>query len=326
MEQELSNAAVAAVGVTAVGSLGTWAIIAQRLRQQGEVIPSEPRLSVPWTGWQVLWAFLLFYTLQFTTVLASGVKIPLEDQPPEEFARLMAFSSLFSLLAIALAAALVVVQNRAQQEDFGLSADHAQVLRDFLLGAFGFMAATLPVLGVQYVVTMLVEYDHAVLNMLGEGATDQLWMVAMLSAVVVAPLTEEFLFRVLLQGWLERLALGKQTGITPPEQQPVPLKEDEFESELDQANPYAASGASLFSRKKLARESVPARAVWPIWASAAIFALMHFGQGAAPIPLLLLGAMLGYVYRQTHRLVPCVVLHALFNLFSLLIFRLSVQS
>jgi membrane protease YdiL (CAAX protease family) len=327
MEQELSRAAVALVGVAAVGSLGTWAIVAQRLRQYGEVIPSSPRVSVPWTGWQVMWAIFLFFAMQVAAVAASGVKVPLENQPAEQIARLIAFSRLFSLLAIALAAVLIALLSRAEQQDFGLSADHGQVLRDIVLGAFGFMAATLPVLGVQYIVSMLVEYDHVVLDMLGAGATDQLWLVAVLSAVVVAPLTEEFLFRVLLQGWLERLALGRETGLAAPadERSESEQQEDPFAAEPDRMNPYAAGGAGFFNRKALVREPVPARAVWPIWASATLFALMHLGQGAAPIPLLLLGAILGYLYRQTHRLVPCVVLHALFNLFSLVIYRLSVQ-
>ena len=34
-----------------------------------------------------------------------------------------------------------------------------------------------------------------------------MWIVAAVSAVVVAPLFEEFFFRVLLQGWLEKMEL-----------------------------------------------------------------------------------------------------------------------
>ena len=43
---------------------------------------------------------------------------------------------------------------------------------------------------------------HAVARLLGEADVRVLWVCA-LSAVVVAPIVEEFFFRVLLQGWLE---------------------------------------------------------------------------------------------------------------------------
>ena len=44
---------------------------------------------------------------------------------------------------------------------------------------------------------------------------------------------------------------------------------------------------------------------------------MHLGTGLDPIPLFFLGAILGYLYNKTHRLLPCIVVHMLFNGFSL---------
>jgi membrane protease YdiL (CAAX protease family) len=63
--------------------------------------------------------------------------------------------------------------------------------------------------------------------------------------------------------------------------------------------------------------------VWPIVASSSFFALLHLGHGPDPIPLVVFAAMLGYVYRQTHRLAPSIVTHLLLNSCSLVIFWLS---
>ena len=47
--------------------------------------------------------------------------------------------------------------------------------------------------------------------------------------------------------------------------------------------------------------------------SAAAFALAHQGQGLAFVPLFPLGLVLGFMARQTGSIVPCILLHALFN-------------
>jgi membrane protease YdiL (CAAX protease family) len=51
----------------------------------------------------------------------------------------------------------------------------------------------------------------------------------------------------------------------------------------------------------------------PIGISSLLFAFAHIGYGPEPVPLLLLALVLGYVYQRTHRIVPCMVTHALFN-------------
>jgi hypothetical protein len=58
---------------------------------------------------------------------------------------------------------------------------------------------------------------------------------------------------------------------------------------------------------------------FPIIASAVAFGLAHLGYGPEPIPLFLLGLVLGYLYQRTHRILPGIVAHALFNLFTMII-------
>ena len=61
----------------------------------------------------------------------------------------------------------------------------------------------------------------------------------------------------------------------------------------------------------------------PILLSSLLFALAHGGQGAAPFALFLLALGVGYVYQQTHRLLPCLVIHFLVNFTA--IFQLGME-
>ena len=107
----------------------------------------------------------------------------------------------------------------------------------------------------------LVPYSHPVIDLLANDPTPKTRLAVVLSAVIAAPLAEEFFFRRVLQGWLERWVPGGGA---------VPL-------------------------------------------AAAVFALMHWGQGLAWVPLFVLGLVLGEIVRRTGSLVPAILLHALFN-------------
>ena len=56
----------------------------------------------------------------------------------------------------------------------------------------------------------------------------------------------------------------------------------------------------------------------PICISSLAFAMMHWDQGAAAIPLFLFALVLGYLFYQTHRLTPPIVAHAALNLFTMI--------
>ena len=57
----------------------------------------------------------------------------------------------------------------------------------------------------------------------------------------------------------------------------------------------------------------------PIIITAVLFGLAHTGYGPEPIPLFFLGLVLGYLYQRTHRILPCIVTHAIFNLFTVIL-------
>lgn len=116
-------------------------------------------------------------------------------------------------------------------------------------------------------------YSHPVLDLLQQ--VDSVWGFAALfvATALVTPLVEEFLFRVLLQGGLQASWDAPETD--EPGYQP--------------------------------------RSYLPMWISSAVFALLHVGQGAAPIPLFVLALALGYLYRQTGRITAPLVVHMVLN-------------
>ena len=57
--------------------------------------------------------------------------------------------------------------------------------------------------------------------------------------------------------------------------------------------------------------------------TSALFAVMHLGQGLAPIPLFVFSLLLGYLYQRTGSLLPCIGLHMINNGYS--VFWLTMQ-
>ena len=86
-------------------------------------------------------------------------------------------------------------------------------------------------------------------------------------------------------------------------------------------NPYESPRATTPIEPTADTESP---SVWPILISAFLFAIAHWTHGPDWIPLFLLAIGLGYLYRQTHRVVPCIVVHFLLNATSMSLVALSL--
>jgi hypothetical protein len=79
------------------------------------------------------------------------------------------------------------------------------------------------------------------------------------------------------------------------------------------ASPQADLGPRIEVESRQAGDVGFLRMWLPITISAVLFASAHAGTWPDPVPLFLLALVLGYVYRQTHRLWPSVLLHMIFN-------------
>jgi membrane protease YdiL (CAAX protease family) len=223
-------------------------------------------------------------------------------------------------LLVAVMAAMIAV-SRANLADLGLPKNGREFAKDVQIGVVAWLAALVPVYCVQFVlVKMIGEVEgHPLIKMVEEQANPGLFVLAFAAAVIVAPICEELMFRLVLQGWLEKwedaqlgwrmppaepLATEVAGAIVSADETSVPLESDAPTEAVPLDPPATGVGGLPYG--------------WfPIGVSSLLFALAHVGYGPDPIPLFLLAVILGYIYQRTHRILPSMVTHALFNGMSL---------
>jgi membrane protease YdiL (CAAX protease family) len=337
------------LAVIGVGS-AAWLRALVQLYLRRPILRYEPRPPVPW-GLVDLIFFVAFYlgaTLAAVMLIqVLGLRSALDEQASahERFVWI-AVQIAVGLLSTLLGVAVIALRCRCNAGDLGLRL--GAVGRDLFVGVIAFTMLAPPVFAIQALLTNWFPYEHPLIELIKQD--NQLLLLAAISAVLVAPLTEELQFRVLLQGWLETVAawrggpaklllggrgdretesaIAKRRDGEPP----GPRHEAQHYAEEigpgspadahtpGDLNPYAppreaaagdAPAASTAGQTSPADVASPAW--WPIAASALIFATMHAGQGPAPVPLFVLALGLGYVYRQTHSVLPSIVVHALLN-------------
>lgn len=241
------------------------------------LLPQRPRKLPFWNAGDALVMFGLMMLIT-ATVQAVLVGIGAIPSPParDQNAEIWA-----SVMSGGTAMAVMLLWMRVRSDDamtrLGMPWDLPNI-------KLGFKAALLilpPVLLISAGVSQLVEYQHPVLEILKQTDSPIRLLGIFWCTAVVTPLVEEFLFRVLLIGGLERLAAGASA-----------LQED---------------------------SDWKPGSYWPIVVSSFIFAIMHFGQGAAPVPLFFLALALGYLYRRTGSITPPLIVHMVLNSMTLIV-------
>lgn len=261
-------------------------------RYQTSLTDAQP-VAWPWGILDVLGAYLVIS-------LFPGIALALlESASPS-------VKSLGTLTAETLAIGTLLIwlrlrfSSRPLKRLFGNSSapGHWQLWTGLRLGLIaGFI--TIPViLRIHLVSQLMTDYTHPTLDDL-QKRVDLLLIVAQsFRAIVVASVVEELFYRGLLQGWLQRL----QRHHLPP-----------LESLL----------AGIDGEHQPPSASPSAPPVWPILASALLFALAHLNLGASAIPLFFFGLVLGYLFRRTGSLIPCIACHSLLNGYSIAVTLLS---
>ncbi len=155
----------------------------------------------------------------------------------------------------------------------------------------------------------LIPYQHPTLESLEQAATAEAHLVKWFSAGLVAAFTEEYLYRAVLLYWfvgldprwhaasrnlIGDLILGNLVKVTPLGRAQRGIVEDD--ATTDQRQPGMMLGLVAVS---------------------VVFALVHWGQGAAPVSLFFLSMFLGWLFIKTKSLWPCIAAHAFFNGYSL---------
>jgi membrane protease YdiL (CAAX protease family) len=254
---EPSLAAALILGAGLVSSLAVGGRIVARVRRGLPAVSPRPHEPVTWGGGEVAAAAAAYLGGQ---LLAAALL------PPQASFHLRLAAAAAAVLASTAVTAAVLVRKGAPPASLGFST--GRLRDDAGLGLAGLGLVLAPLLALAGILDRIKPYRHEIIDILAAHRDPLMIGLVALAALVAAPIAEEFLFRRVLQGWLERRE--------PPD------------------GPPAA-----------------------IIASAAAFALAHFGQGLGWIPLFFFGLVCGYLARQTGSIVPGIVLHSLFNAVSL---------
>jgi len=321
----------------------------------------EPRRIQRWGFVDLIFALLAVVGLQLVGFY-SGVLFQIGDRPgPDGQPGLNLMTWISAVQTFAAIMVTVFIATRCSVSASSIGWSLARLSYDTRLGFKAFVVLAPPVYLLMIVVTLLSgqEYKHPIHEM----ASDNPWMLlpAVFMAVVLAPIGEEFAFRVLLQGFLESLSVGRFSvekfflgRVFDPELRicetiAIDRSVPEFQatsnpSISDSSNPYVAMSTtldddkqpivgSLFGERLSADESVDSTDQtitetslpwWPMIVSGLLFGLAHIEYGMSWIPLTVLGIALGWLYRVTNRIWPSLVVHFCVNATSMIGFSLTV--
>ena len=310
-------------------SVCIWIAVFWLWWRDGSVLSFEPRRPVPWGP-----IGLVIALLYLLLIVRAGL-VGAEDAPEQPSVILTL--GMDALLKLTLGGGVLlwlVVSHRATRADLGLPGSPREAAGDFLLGVLAALAALVPVYVLLYLFIGVFgeRPQNPLITRMFENPSVPMLAAAFVSAVIVAPVFEEFLYRLLTQGWLEKMLMratvrgelqsGGMADAAP--------EAGTFEDTTGEPGEWPASTEAEALAGQLPRDgSVPARVpiVWlPILISSLLFSAAHFGleYGYSPIPLFLLAMILGYLYQRTHRILPCIAAHMTFNAISLAMAGLEI--
>jgi membrane protease YdiL (CAAX protease family) len=307
------------------GALASWVWIGLRVGHRQPLLPYEPRRQVTWNGLDVVAIVLVYVVAQVLSIRVAMNKYGLEGdleqimQQPAGQVALITATIVASLITFCAAILLMVSRSGANHEDLGFGLRNAHY--DVAQGLVAFFASAPAVFLIQilFVYVAKIEYDHPLIELIQKREDARTTWLAIVAAVVVAPIVEEFLIRVVLQGWLEKVEVHLTQ---PPTMLDPSAAADGPMSPADESERVAAGGAESLALPRIGLAGLPLGAA-PILASSLVFGLMHWGHGAAPVPLFLFAIVLGFLYQRTHRIWPSMVAHFALNSVSMAVLLLS---
>lgn len=296
-------------------SLFCWIWILDRWRRSG-LQPVQPRPRAE-PFWSLAEFFLMFGLLLVCTAAAattarrywgpqddsaaSLAEIASGDATPENIETLTAVAVAVSIANLIVLACMFVQMGLTRRQPITQSGLWP-AWNDIRLGLIASIFILPPVMWMASLLEPLVPYKHNAFELIQKNPVQSMFWAMGLGAIVVAPLFEEFMFRMLLQGGGERLV--RRSQLLAGREKP--------------------SNEDLVAIEQISAEEIASWSWWPVIISSLTFSMMHLGQGAAPIPLFLFAFALGYLYRQTGRLWPCITVHLVLNSISLAGFILQV--
>ncbi|MCE9554294.1 MAG: hypothetical protein K8T91_13085, partial [Planctomycetes bacterium] len=200
--------------LTIIGmSLIVWVAIIMRLVRHEPLMPLWPRRAVPWSWLFTLAAFLLYILVSIATLVlmrfaTGGGPIVVEPQTTQELTPLLASTAVAGAISTVLTLLALVTAAGATKIDLGL--DSRWLKQDVFYGLAGFAAAVPVVFLIKWLLLPFSKENHPLEKMVREHSSPALLFWTVMVAVVAAPWVEEFLLRVVFQGWLERCFFPRQ--------------------------------------------------------------------------------------------------------------------
>jgi membrane protease YdiL (CAAX protease family) len=321
--------AVVVVALLVSGSLTLWIRLGWRAVEGQAILPYEPRRPVPWTIVGLLLLAMVFFVALVTfSALYAELDVTkffaLEpDSPLETMRRVAPVAKNPDVLTSADVLILVVSQLTAllaalvgfrkwfgtTPEDWGLVTTHVWLdLGVAIIAAIAFLP---PLYALQALLHQFNDTPHPLIRALTESNDPLLLPLALVTAGLWAPICEELFFRVIFQGWLERVLVHRHA------MSPDDTAVQELAPDGEVADQYAPAIQSP-------------RGGWlPIVISAAVFAFVHLDMRSPNfdfVPIFFFACGLGYLYQRTHRALPSILLHMILNVCSLTALMLTLPS
>ncbi len=183
-----------AASVAVATCITTTVILAARLWRGLPVIAARPHEPVPWGGGDVLVIVIGFVALG----MMAGVVIG--PEPPVDVS--LAANLVVVTVATVLAGTWLVAHG-ATAADLGLGG--VRPAEDGIVAIAGLALVVAPLLALAAWLNEIKPYDHPILEFLATRRDALGVGLVIVTACVVAPVGEEFFFRRVLQGWLEKM-------------------------------------------------------------------------------------------------------------------------
>jgi membrane protease YdiL (CAAX protease family) len=295
------------------------------LRRRDRVCPRWRVIPVTWDG-PLIFVFFIGYYLGLTALVSAlervgffhvaypnGIPAP---QSPEHAARAAShlkqmWAGILFLPAFLLAAGVVhvAVYRRTIRPD----EEARRLQQTIVFGVVGWLTVGWLSYGVNLLAQAVMQAggqtpdDHPLVQ-LGWRGDGYGGAVFVLSACVVAPVLEEFLFRGLLVPWAGGrwyrpwILLAAAAGLSSTAGNWTPAA----------LGFVAALGVVQLLIQRFS-SILPKRTVLAIWSSSVLFAAAHSTVWPTPIPLFVLGLGLGYLAARTRSWAAPAACHVLFN-------------
>ena len=201
--------------IVPVGAWG-WALAVHRWRRGRSLLAAEPRRPVPWSLLEVLVAVLVLSLLSIGFAAVQQFLDPRSPETPllkspQAATWAVLLEALAKLGSVVLVTALLRLGAETSWRDLGWEV--RKIGSDLRLGVIAFAMLALPVYGLQMLLITWFPSHHPLIELLHENPDPRVLLAIGISVVLAAPVAEEFFFRVLLQGWLERAVPVWQVGL-----------------------------------------------------------------------------------------------------------------